>query len=187
MPQADAGPKATVHHRDNCRLCTSSAVELVLPLAATPPADAYVPRSRLAEPQDRFPLDLYMCRDCGHAQLLDVVDPEVLFGDYIYVTTSSPGLVEHFRQYAEWLETEAGPLDGKLAVDIGSNDGTLLRFLQGRGMRALGVDAAEQIARDATASGVETIGGFFTSVVTPSGPTNTNGMNSKSLPRRIGA
>ncbi len=163
MPQADAGPKATVHHRDNCRLCTSSAVELVLPLAATPPADAYVPRSRLAEPQDRFPLDLYMCRDCGHAQLLDVVDPEVLFGDYIYVTTSSPGLVEHFRQYAEWLETEAGPLDGKLAVDIGSNDGTLLRFLQGRGMRALGVDAAEQIARDATASGVETIGGFFTS------------------------
>lgn len=138
-------------------------VELVLPLVPTPPADAYVPASRVGERQERFPLDLYLCRTCGHAQLLDVVDPAVLFRDYIYVTTSSPGLVEHFRQYAESLERFAGPLDGKLAVDIGSNDGTLLRFLKAKGMRVLGIDAAEQIAADATASGVETIGGFFTS------------------------
>ena len=31
-----------------------------------------------------------MCQACGHAQLLDVVDPNVLFGNYIYTSSSSP-------------------------------------------------------------------------------------------------
>lgn len=154
--------KSPSFHRDNCRLCGSREVELVVHLAPTPVADDYVPASRQHEVQPVFPLDLYLCRTCGHVQLLDVVDPNLLFGNYVYVTSISTSLVEHFREYADDILRRVKPSAGALVVDIGSNDGTFLRFFQERGMKVLGVDAATEIARQATASGIETIPAFFT-------------------------
>lgn len=151
-----------VYHRPNCRLCESDNVELVLQLAACPPVDAYVTRAELNRVQESFPLDLYLCSACGHFQLLDVVSPKLLFGSYIYTTASSPGLVDYFRTYVRDLFSYESIPAGSLAIDIGSNDGTLLRFLQQSGLRGLGIDPARDIAATATASGVETIPAFFT-------------------------
>lgn len=120
-------------------------------------------QDKAGKPQAAYPLDVALCLDCGHVQLMDVVDPDLLFGDYIYVSTSSPGLVEHFRAAAERLVETAGAKPGQLAVDIGSNDGTLLRFLKEKGLKVLGVDPATETAKRATESGVETIGSYFTS------------------------
>jgi len=150
------------YHRDNCRLCASHDLELVVPLGPTPIADDYVPASRLNEKQPTFPLDLYLCRACGHIQLLDVVDPNILFGNYVYVTSISASLVEHFREYTDELLRRANAPAGALVIDVGSNDGSLLNFFKQRGMRVLGIDAAREIAKQATESGIETIGAFFT-------------------------
>ena len=133
----------------------------MLALQPSPIADAYVPASRLNEPQPRFPMDLYQCGACGHVQLLDVVSADTLFRDYIYHTSDSPGLVEHFRKYVEALATRFAPQPGQLAVDIGSNDGTVLRFWKDRGLRVCGIDPAEQIAREATARGLPTRCAYF--------------------------
>lgn len=151
------------YHRNTCRLCESPNVELVLKLTACPPVDAFIPASQLDEPQLSFPLDLYLCHACGHLQLLDVVSPKLLFGSYIYTTSSSPGLVEYFRNYAAEVLAYANLPAGALAADIGSNDGTLLRFFKEKGLRVLGIDPAEGIAAAATVSGVETIPAFFNS------------------------
>ncbi len=152
-----------VYHRDNCRLCESRDVQLAVPLAASAIADAYLPPAQAESSRTRYPLDLYLCDACGHVQLLDVVNPNLLFGDYTYRTSSSLGLVEHFRQYADAIHALANPPENSLAVEIGSNDGTLLRFFQAKGMRTLGVDPASTIAGEATASGIETLPQFFTS------------------------
>jgi hypothetical protein len=153
---------ATAHRRNrHCRLCRATALRQVLPLQASPIADAYVPASRLEEPQPRYPMDLYQCDGCGHVQLLDVVSADTLFKDYIYHTSDSPGLVEHFRKYVEALAARFGPKPGQLAVDIGSNDGTVLRFWRDRGLRVCGVDPAERIAREATAAGLPTKCAYF--------------------------
>lgn len=149
--------------RTNCRLCEKPELDLVLPLEKTAPADAFVSKNDLGDSQETYPLDLFLCRFCGHAQLLDVVDPDILFGKYTYETKNSPGLYEHFKNYAEEITRWANLSKDSFAVDIGSNDGTLLRFLQKKGLRVLGVDAATEIAKKATESGVETIGGYFTS------------------------
>lgn len=149
--------------RDNCRLCGGRNLELVVQLAPTPIADDYVSVERLGEVQETFPLDLFLCRACGHVQLLDVVNPEVLFGDYLYVTSSSLGLVEHFRRYTDEMMRRVSPPEGSFVVEIGSNDGALIRFFQDRGMRVLGVDPAREIARRAAESGIETLPTFFTS------------------------
>ena len=137
-------------------------MDLVLRLTPTPPANAFVPAEKLSERQPVFPLDLHLCADCKHAQLLDVVDPEVLFRDYVYVSGTSPVFVEHFRRYAEAIIQRYLPYDRQaFVVDIGSNDGTLLQNFLPRGDRVLGIDPAEKIAKRATESGVPTIARFF--------------------------
>ena len=152
----------TMYRRDTCRLCDSRDLELVVPLAPTPVADAYVTADRLDEVQDTYPLDLFLCLGCGHLQLLDVLDSETIFRDYLYETSTSLGLVEHFGRYATEVLGLVDPPKGSFILEIGSNDGSLLKSFKAGGMRVLGVDPARQIAQRATASGVETLPDFFT-------------------------
>ncbi len=161
LKPAAASP-AMCRRRSDCRLCSSSRLELVLQLTPTPPANAFVKSEDLARPQEVFPLDVHLCLSCGHAQLLDVVDPGVLFENYVYVSGTSPVFVKHFQDYAADVLRLTGAGAGALAVDIGSNDGTLLKFFSAAGLRALGVDPAKAIAAQATRDGAETIPDFFT-------------------------
>lgn len=147
--------------RDTCRLCGSKNLENVLPLTPTALCDAYVAADRLKEPQDIYPLELFLCLDCGYAHLPYVVDPKIIYLDYIYVTTSSLGLVDHFKKYADRVVSHIKPREDSQVVDIGSNDGTLLGFFKNHGMRVLGIEPAKVIAQEATARGIETIPEFF--------------------------
>ena len=153
------------HHRDTCRLCGSRNVELVLPIAASAIADDYVHADRLNEKQEAYPLDVYLCNDCKHTQLLDVVDPALLFRNYTYVTSVSLGLIEHFRALSGKLMSRLSFGSQSLVVEIGSNDGTLLRFFKEKGIKVLGIDPAVEIAHKTTASGIETIPEFFNSKI----------------------
>jgi len=154
-----------VYRRNTCRLCGGRDLDLVLQLAPTPSGDAYVSAERLGEVQETYPLDLVLCRGCSHAQLFDVVNPELLYGAYTYSTSISLGLAEHFRQYADAVLRYVSPPPGALVVDVGSNDGTLLKVFHDRGMHVLGVDPAFEVARKATASGIETLPTYFTATV----------------------
>jgi len=151
--------------RYHCQLCGSRELTLILSLAPTPPANAFVPESALGEEQECFPLDVFHCEQCHHTQLTDVVDPAVLFENYVYVSGTSPAFVRHFEDYANTVIDRFAPPGDGLVVDIGSNDGTLLRFFQNAGMTVLGVDPAKDIAATATAEGIETMPQFFTPVL----------------------
>ena len=153
--------RESVYRRNNCRLCGGQDFELVLQLTPTPLADSYVPAEKLDTVQQCYPLDLFLCRNCGLSQLLGVVHPEAIYADYIYVTGSSLGLAEHFLSYADEVLQSVNPEKGMLVVDIGSNDGILLKIFQSRGMRVLGIEPAFAIAKRATESGVETLPLFF--------------------------
>ncbi len=154
--------RVACQRRSDCRLCGSKDVELVFELAPTPPANAFVKPDHAKIPQESFPLDLFLCRSCGHLQLLDVVDPELLFRHYVYVSGTSPVFVEHFQGYAQALIHNFSLKKGGLVVDIGSNDGTFLRFFKEAGLKVLGVDPAVEISSNANAAGIETINAFFT-------------------------
>jgi SAM-dependent methyltransferase len=152
---------ATHHRRDTCRLCGARQLEMVLPMTATPVGDAYVSAEHLDNPQQTYPLDLWQCRSCGLAQLVEVVDPEVLYVEYPYLTSISLGLPEHFRRYAEDVLGQIQPPQDALVVDIGSNDGSLLKAFEDLGMRVLGIDPARDAGRLANQRGVETLTEFF--------------------------
>jgi SAM-dependent methyltransferase len=149
-----------VTRRKSCRLCDGTRLELVVPLAPTPVAEKYATKDELNQPTPSYPLDLYLCLDCGHVQMLDVVDPAFLFADYTYQSGKTKKIVDHFDAIAE-ATMRRYHVAGGLAVDIGSNDGSLLGRFKQRGMRVLGVDPAREIAQKATESGVPTISDFM--------------------------
>jgi hypothetical protein len=132
-----------------------------LELGPQPLANSF-PRSPAAfADEPRFPLGAAVCRDCFLMQTPDVIDPELLFRDYIYRTGTSAAMSEHFRQYAKSVVAaqKLGPRD--LVVEIASNDGTLLRHFRELGVRTLGIEPARNLAAEARAAGIETLDRFF--------------------------
>ncbi len=87
--------------RSICRLCESKNLEMVIPLAPTPVAEKYLNKNQLNQEEIICPLDLYICKICGHVQLLDIIDPKFLYSDYTYSSGNSSGLVKHFKEYAD--------------------------------------------------------------------------------------
>jgi SAM-dependent methyltransferase len=105
-----------------------------------------------------YPLRISVCDSCGLVQIVDPVDPEVLFGDYAFATGTVGGLVRHFDSYAAWIKDRFDP---KTVVEFGANDGTLVAALTERGIRAIGVDLAPNITEMARAQGRDVITGAF--------------------------
>lgn len=151
-----------VSKKENCRLCNSANLSLVVNIHPSPIADAYVSKEELNETQDLYPLDLYICGDCGHIQNVYVVNPDLLFRDYTFFTSNFKGLVEHFKVYADDIAQRFGFKEGNLAVEIGSNDGTFLLNLKEKGMRVLGIDPAIDAVNMANERGAETLPDYFT-------------------------
>jgi hypothetical protein len=162
-PAAADAPSGLCRKRDTCRGCGGRDVHRFLSLGATPLANRFLksPEEFLGEMS--YPLEVYFCKDCSLVQLMDVVDSEALFRDYIYVTGTSDTMAEHNRRYAEAVTGFFGLGPADLAVEIASNDGSLLRCFQSLGVRTLGVEPAANIAAGANAGGVDTINDFFDS------------------------
>jgi SAM-dependent methyltransferase len=154
-----------VKKREDCRLCGSQKLELAVPIRPCPVGDAYVTKQDLHTIQDLYPMDLHLCMDCYHLQLLHVVNPEILFGNYTYTTSSSPGLVNHFENYCKDVTSKLNFSKPGFVMEIGSNDGTLLNFFRQKGHNVLGIDPAQSIAKKAIERGVETWPRFFNSQV----------------------
>lgn len=150
-----------VTRRTTCRLCGSDALTLVLSLEPTALANAFVDAAAMCTAQTLYPLDIYLCERCGHAQLIDVVDPRWLFQRHRTAIAEVPAAVESTDAWADDLIRRLRPRQGALVVGIGSNDGTLLRRFDAAGMRPQGVEPAVDLARSAISGGVPTFPGFF--------------------------
>jgi SAM-dependent methyltransferase len=144
-----------------CRNCGSPALEVVLSLGEQPLANAYLASDELGAPEPRFPLELGVCPDCGLAQLTETVPPERLFRDYPYFSSVSDAFVDHARGLAERVTAEQRLDVGSLVLEVGSNDGYLLRHYAAAGVSVLGIDPARNIATEAERQGVPTISEFF--------------------------
>jgi len=149
-----------MHINTYCRICHSQNLTKVLDLGSQPLANAFLRFNDLGASEPTYPLEMYVCVDCYLAQLIHVVDKEVLFTDYIYFSSSMPKLSDHFKKYAEDIIARfLEPND--LVVELGSNDGILLHLFKDHAFRILGVDPAKNISTFANACGIPTIADFF--------------------------
>jgi hypothetical protein len=115
----------------------------------------------VGKPEPRYPLELARCTACGHVQLSVTVPPEIMFRNYLYVSGTSDTIPAHFAAYAKDVAERFVPKGGGLVVEIGSNDGTLLRAFDRGVVRVLGVEPARNIAAMANAAGIPTLDEFF--------------------------
>jgi len=148
------------HRRKVCRICGSKNLKPILDLGKTPLANAFLTKKQVAKRDATYPLQLVFCPDCSLVQLAHIVDPEVLFKGYRYMTSGSPVLIEHFRREAAEVAERYRVGKDDLVVEIGSNDGVLLERIKDR-THVLGIDPAETAAVLAKKRGVDTLVDFF--------------------------
>ena len=139
---------------------------MVLDLGVQPPANSFIDQNELNSPELKFPLRLFWCNNCFLVQLLDIVDKEYLFKNYLYMTSASKPIVDHFKKYAnevyqEFLKEQNDPF----VVEIGSNDGSLLAEFKKLGTSILGIEPATNLANLANQSDIPTKNSFFSSKI----------------------
>lgn len=144
-----------------CIICKNPHLIKYLDLGKIALANSCLNKADLKRPELKFPLRVYYCTACHLAQLKDWVDRKMLFEDYAYFTGASQPLHEHFRKYAEQVYKKFPTQTKQFVLDIGSNDGILLKHFQKLGATVLGVDPAKNVARIARRNGIETKALFF--------------------------
>jgi len=144
-----------------CRVCKKPSLERVLTLGPTPLANAFLTKLQLDEPEYFYPLDVDFCNNCGFVQLDHIVAPKVLFDNYVYVSSTSAVFIGHFKKMADQVFPRFLTKNKSLVIDIGSNDGILLKPFKSLGAKVLGIEPASHIAKIAEKQGIETISEFF--------------------------
>ncbi len=143
-------------------MCKGKNLKKVISLSPTPPANAFLTKKGVKKKETFFPLQVNFCLDCGQLQLTHVVSPEILFRNYVYVSSTSPVFINHFEEYAKDLIKRFKLNKQSLVIDIGSNDGILLKPLKKSGVKVIGIDPAVNIAKKATKIGIKTFPNFLT-------------------------
>jgi SAM-dependent methyltransferase len=144
--------------RKTCRACEGTDLCSILNLGSLPLAGGFLADQPAAAAEKQYPLEIHACATCGLVQLLDPVDPEVLFQDYSFSSSTIQPLVRHFEDYAQWLVERLHP---RKVVEFGCNDGVLLAPLQKAGVQAIGVDISQNITEMARAKGLDAVTGYF--------------------------
>ncbi|HLD12129.1 MAG TPA: class I SAM-dependent methyltransferase [Candidatus Nanoarchaeia archaeon] len=145
----------------HCRICNNPEPEVFLSLGETPLANNFVPEEKIHEVDPTYPLAVFFCNTCKSVQLTYTVPPELMFKNYVYVTSTTKTFREHFTHLAKTLTERFQLGKNSLAVDIGSNDGLLVKGFTNNGVTALGVEPADNLAAQANKEGIETINDFF--------------------------
>lgn len=146
-----------------CKLCKSDELEIFLSLGPMPPANEFIEREEVYESEEFYPLDVYFCKNCSHVGIIPRISSEELFDDYVYLTSNSETMLSHLEDLADKVcDKMLEDPEDSFVVDIGSNDGSLLKFFQKKGSDVMGVEPASNIASRAEENGVTTLNDYFT-------------------------
>jgi SAM-dependent methyltransferase len=158
-----AGPPAEPGWRRRlaCSLCHGPALDPVLTLPPSPVASAFAADRATALAEPTLPLSLWRCRTCGHVQLGQIVDRFRVFARALAAHGGSPAMVAHLAAFAEDLMQRYPSSREALVIDIGCNDGTLLKAFEDAGRRVQGIEPAVDVAGLALGRGIRTHAGFF--------------------------
>jgi hypothetical protein len=130
-------------NRNKCRFCNSFNIEIFFKLESTPLANHFVKNSIF---QEKIPLDISICKDCNHIQLIQVIDPVYQYSNYFYVSSSSNTMIEHLKNNLNKFLKELNILKNDNILEIGSNDGVCIKYLLDNNyLNIIGIDPAKNI------------------------------------------
>ena len=148
--------------KKHCVLCSSQNIESVIDFGTTPLANSY-PLKKLSI-EKYFNLSCVICDDCGHLQLKELVNPKLMFDNYLYVSGTSKVLVNHFKSYSDKVIKKIKLNKKSSILDIACNDGTFLNFFIKKNFaKVVGVDPAKNLGRYNKEKGIDINVGYFSS------------------------
>jgi len=154
-----------------CRICGNKKLYTYLNLGNQPPSNSFVKSNKIKE--KKFPLKVQICEKCGLSQLDTIVSAKNIFNEYLYLSSSSRALVEHYKKMTKDILKVVKPKKKSLLIDIGSNDGITLKNYSKKKFKILGIEPSSA-AKYALKNGIRTEQIFF------------NFKNSKKLKKNYG-
>jgi hypothetical protein len=146
---------------ETCQVCDSAELEPVIFIGYLPPVNTMPSIGSRPMEQPAYPAQVLRCRKCKLVQLGLIVDPAILFPpSYPYTSGTTKILRDNFAEMYREVQSLYPLESDDLAVDIGSNDGTLLSNFQNGGHRVYGIEPTNA-GKLAQARGITTDISFF--------------------------
>jgi hypothetical protein len=144
-----------------CRFCKAPLSDSFVDLGMSPLCESYVPAEAINHMEPFYPLHVWVCRSCLLVQLEEYVSAEHIFTEYAYFSSYSAAWLKHAEDYVAMIAGRLGLGPRSQVVELASNDGYLLQYFVKRGIPALGIEPAVNVAKVAVERGVETLVKFF--------------------------
>ena len=145
---------------NNCRVCKNENIIPFFDLGEHPLANRLL--TKQFDKEFKYPLSLSWCSKCNLVQLNHTVSPEVLFSDYVWVTSTSSSARDYAELFCQKVFSHAKNIETfSYVLEIASNDGTFLKPFINKGVQVFGVDPAKNIVDIANKNGVPTTCGFW--------------------------
>jgi SAM-dependent methyltransferase len=154
-------PQDPNHGPAGCRFCGTKLRHSLVDLGMSPLCESYVSVEKANQMEAFYPLHVYVCDSCFLAQLEQYVSAEDIFSEYAYFSSYSDSWLGHARRYTEMIVSRFGLDRRSVVMELASNDGYLLQYFVQRGIKAIGVEPAANVAAVAEKKGVPTVVKFF--------------------------
>lgn len=145
----------------SCRVCNSK-IEPFMSFGKMPIANGFLTPEQIPN-EYFFELAPAFCSHCGMFQLIDQPAAEKMFHEnYAFFSSTSRYMQTHFKAFSESVITQVfNERKDPFVVELGSNDGIMLRNFKDAGFRHLGIEPSENVADVARAQGINTLSEFF--------------------------
>ena len=153
----------TLEPRKTCRICNSDQLTTIMSLGEQYIA-AYTPKDTDPEPiLDKFPLELVRCTapHCGLVQLRHSTPSDILYERYFYRSGINKTMIENLNEVVTHAMSKVQLNENDIVLDIGCNDGTLLKNYQAKKLRLVGIDPAKNMAEFSKETGAHIIVDYF--------------------------
>lgn len=146
----------------NCRFCKTPLEHVFIDLVNSPPSNSFLNKEQLDEPENFFPLKVYVCHSCYLVQIAEYKKSSDIFNsEYVYFSSYSTSWLQHAKKYAEQMKSRFGLNENSQVVEVASNDGYLLQYFHEAGVPVLGIEPTKNTAEVAIQKGINTITEFF--------------------------
>ena len=145
-----------------CQICRKDTYVPILSLGNQPLANKYPANKTELKKERKYPLDLIFCKYCKIVKIKKIINSKEMFEKYFYLSSINQELVNHFNNLAILLKGY------NFVVDIGSNDGILLKPLKKNGVKSIGIDPSKNVGKIANKMGFKTLIGFFSKKIVQS-------------------
>ncbi len=147
----------------HCRLCHSRELYKIHDFEKIPVGEKYFVNKKFYKNIIQFPMTLYRCSSCYNIQISEVIEPSYLWSNYTYLSGQTKSIDNHFLEFVNNLTYKYKSIIKKddLVLDIGSNDGSLLKHFKNNNFNVVGVDPALNIVKIANKNRIKTLHGLF--------------------------